>query len=47
MLAVFADFVGLARCALSCALFVVESSAMLLLEALNVFVLRHGGWLLM
>ena len=44
MLAVFADFVGFAGCALSNSLFIVEPSAMLLLEALDVLVLRHDGW---
>ena len=43
MLAVFADFVGFACCALSNSLFIVEPSAMLLLEALNILILRHGG----
>ena len=44
VLAIFADFVGFAGCALSNSLFIVEPSAMLLLKALNVLVLRHGGW---
>ena len=44
MLAVFADFVGFAGCALSDSLFIVKPSAMLLLKALNILVLRHGGW---
>lgn len=43
VLAVFADFVGFASCALSNSLFIIEPSAMLLLEALDVLVLRHGG----
>lgn len=47
MLAVFADFVGLARCALSSPLFIVEASAMLLLEALDIFILRHLDQLLL
>ncbi len=47
MLAVFADFVGFAGCALSNSLFIVEPSAMLLLKALDVLVLRHGGWRVM
>ncbi len=45
MLAILADFVGFARSALSRPLFVVESSTMLLLEALDILVLRHLGWL--
>ena len=47
VLAVFADFVGFAGCALSDSLFVVEPSAMLLLKALDILVLRHGGRRLM
>ena len=43
VLAVFADFVGLAGCALSDSLFIVEPSPMLLLKALDILVLRHGG----
>ena len=43
MLAVFADFVGFAGCALSNSLFIIEPSAMLLLKALDILVLRHGG----
>ena len=44
VLAVFADFVGFASRALSDSLFIVESSAILLLKALDILVLRHGGW---
>ena len=44
VLAIFADFVGFAGRALSNSLFIVEPSAMLLLKALDVLVLRHGGW---
>ena len=47
MLAVFADFVGFAGCALSDSLFIIEPSAMLLLKALDILVLRHGGWTVM
>lgn len=47
MLAVFADFVGFAGCALSDSLFIVEPSAMLLLKALDILILRHGGWRVM
>ena len=43
VLAVFADFVGFASCALSDSLFIVEPSAILLLKTLDIFVLRHGG----
>ncbi len=41
MLAIFANFVGFAGRALSNSLFIVEPSAMLLLEALDVLVLGH------
>ena len=44
VLAIFADFVGFAGCALSNSLFIVKPSTMLLLEALDVLVLRHRGW---
>ena len=47
VLAVFADFVGFAGCALPDSLFIVEPSAMLLLKALDILVLRHGGWRVM
>ena len=43
VLAVLADFVGFAGCALSNSLFIVEPSAILLLKTLDIFVLRHGG----
>jgi len=44
VLAILADFMGFARCSLSRPLFIVESSTMLLLEALDILVLRHP-WL--
>ena len=47
VLAVFADFVGFAGGALSNSLFIVKPSAMLLLKAFDVLILRHGGWRVM
>ena len=47
VLAVFANFVGFAGCALSDSLFIIEPSAMLLLKALDILVLWHGGWRVM
>lgn len=47
VLAILADFVGLARGAFSCPFLIVEAPTMLLLEALDILVLRHGGWLLL
>ena len=44
MLAVFADFVGFAGCPLPNSLFIVKSSAMLLLKTLDILVLRHCEW---
>ena len=47
VLAVLADFVGFAGCALSDSLFIIKPSAILLLKALDILVLRHGGWRVM
>ena len=47
VLAILADFVGLTRCALSRPFLVIEASTMLLLEALDILVLRHGAWLML
>ena len=47
VLAVFADFVGFAGRALSDSLFIIEPSAILLLKALDIFILRHGRWRVM